>query len=106
MRTSEATTLFDYLYWAGDYPNLESVVEHCKRDESDMRTWLASLTDADFDAPPARDEDRQPLWHYVLHLVSHGIPQFSDVAVLLTWAGHSRGDIGFLEFVGRRPRPG
>lgn len=167
MRTSEATTLFDYLYWArdvvltaaaelesaaftasdtvttrdlratlvheldvqwswrerlkgadweewgpdaelkaGNYPTLESVAEHWKGDESDMRAWLASLTDADLDAPPVRDEDRQPLWHYVMHLVSHGIQQFSEAAVLLTRAGHSPGDIGFLEFVGRRRRPG
>ncbi|MBA2263952.1 MAG: DinB family protein [Chloroflexi bacterium] len=167
MRTSEATTLFDYLYWARDvvmaatadlttaefrstdtvsnrdlratlvheldvqwswrerlkgadweewgpdaelkaedYPTLESVVEHWRRDEADMRAWLASLTDADLDASPVRNEDRQPLWHYVMHLVSHGIQQFSEAAVLLTRAGHSPGDIGFLEFVGRRPRPG
>ena len=165
MRTSEATTLFDYLYWARDvvlkaaaklesqafiasdtvtsrdlratlvheldvqwswrerlkgadweewgpdadlkaedYPTLESVIEHWRRDEADMRAWLASLTDAELDAPPVRDEDRQPLWHYVMHLVSHGIQQFSEVAVLLTRAGHSPGDIGFLEFAGRRER--
>lgn len=60
MRTGEATTLFDYLYWTRD----------------------------------------------VMHLVSHGIQQFSEAAVLLTRAAHSPGDIGFLEFVGRRARPG
>ena len=90
---------------ADDYPTVESISEHWRRDEADMRAWLASLTDADLDAPPVRDEDRQPLWHYVLHLYSHGLQQFSEAAVLLTRAGHSPGDIGFLEFVqatGRR----
>jgi len=165
MRTTEATTLFDYLYWArdrvldsaaelsadafmstdtvttrdlratlvheldvqwswrerlrgadwaewgedaelkaGDYPTVQAVADHWRRDETDMRAWLASLTDADLDAPPPRDEDTSPLWHFVMHLVSHGIQQFSEVAVLLTRAGHSPGDIGFLEFVGRRER--
>jgi len=165
MRTTEATTLFDYLYWArdrvldsaaelsadafistdtvttrdlratlvheldvqwswrerlrgadwaewgedaelkaGDYPTVQAVADHWRRDETDMRAWLASLTDADLDAPPPRDEDTPPLWHFVMHLVSHGIQQFSEVAVLLTRAGHSPGDIGFLEFVGRRER--
>ncbi|MBA3403559.1 MAG: DUF664 domain-containing protein [Gemmatimonadaceae bacterium] len=165
MRTTEATTLFDYLYWArdrvldsaaelsadafmstdtvttrdlcatlvheldvewswrerlrgadwaewgedadlkaGDYPTVQAVADHWRRDETDMRAWLASLTDADLDAPPPRDEDTLPLWHFVMHLVSHGIQQFSEVAVLLTRAGHSPGDIGFLEFVGRRER--
>ena len=166
MRTSDATTLFDHLYWVrdavlraaagldadeftatdtvtnrdlratlvheldvqwswrerlkgadweewgddaelrgGDYPTVNAVAEHWRGDEADMRAWLASLTDADLDATPVRDEDQQPLWHYVLHLYSHGLQQFSEAAVLLTRAGQSPGDIGFLEFVqatGRR----
>lgn len=85
-----------------DYPTVEAVAERWERDEADMRAWLAALTDADLDAPPPRDEDSQPLWHYVMHLVSHGIQQFSEAAVLLTRAGHSPGDIGFLEFVAAR----
>lgn len=160
MRVAEATTLFDYLYWArdevlraasalgteaftstdtvttrdlratlvheldvqwswrerlrgadwaewgeeaelkaDDYPTVASVAEHWRRDEIETRAWLASLTDADLDAPPVRDEDGQPLWRYVMHLVSHGIQQFSECAVLITRAGHSPGDIGFLEFI-------
>jgi uncharacterized damage-inducible protein DinB len=88
-----------------DYATIQAVAEHWQRDEAVMRAWLASLTDPDLDAPPVRDEDRQPLWHYVMHLYSHGLQQFSEAAVLLTRAGHSPGDIGFLEFVqdtGRR----
>ena len=163
MRISEATTLFDYLYWTRDavlaataeleaeeftgtdtvttrdlratlvheldvqwswrerlkgadwdewgpdaeltadgYPTIESLREHWARDEIEMRAWLASLTDADLDAPPVRQEDRLPLWQFVMHLISHGIQQFSEAAVLLTRAGHSPGDIGFLEFVASR----
>ena len=90
---------------ADDYPTIESIAEHWQRDERDMRDWLASLADADLDVPPVRDEDRQPLWHYVMHLYSHGLQQFSEAAVLLTQAKRSPGDVGFLEFVqatGRR----
>lgn len=88
-----------------DYPDVTAIAEHWRRDEADMRAWLASLTNVDLDAPPARAEDRQPLWHYVMHLVSHGTQQFSEAAVLLTRAGQSPGEIGFLEFIrqtGRR----
>ena len=160
MRASEATELFDYLYWArdrilraaaglddvsftapdtvtnrdlratlvheldvqwswrerlrgadweewgpdaelrgDDYPSLESVADHWRRDEAEMRAWLASLTDDDLDAPPVRPEDRLPLWQFVMHLVSHGIQQFSEAAVLLTRAGRSPGDIGYLEYL-------
>jgi uncharacterized damage-inducible protein DinB len=84
---------------ADDYPALEAVRDHWRRDEAEMRAWLASLTDGDLDAPPPRPEDGFPLWYYVMHLVSHGIQQLSEAAVLLTRAGHSPGDIGFLEFV-------
>lgn len=90
---------------AEDFPTVAAIAERWQRDEADMRAWLASLTDANLDAPPVRDEDRQPLWHYVLHLYSHGLQQFSEAAVLLTLAGRSPGDIGFLEFAqdsGRR----
>ena len=39
-----------------------------------------------------------PLWIYVMHPISHGSQQFSEV-VLLTRAGHSPGEIGFLEYI-------
>jgi len=87
---------------ADDYPTVEAVIEHWHRDELEMRAWLASLTDADLDAPPPRDEDTLPLWYFVMHLISHGMQQFSEAAVLLTKARHSPGDIGFLEFVGSK----
>lgn len=70
-----------------------------------MRSWLDGLSEADFDAPPPGDDDQAPLWYYVMHLISHGIQQFSEAAVLLTRTGQSPGDIGFLEFVGMRARP-
>jgi uncharacterized damage-inducible protein DinB len=87
---------------AGDFPTLESVMERWRRDEVEMRSWLDGLTDADLDAPPPNEEDPAPLWFYVMHLVSHGIQQFSEAAVLLTRAGHSPGDIGFLEWADTR----
>lgn len=82
-----------------DYPTVDAIRDHWARDEAEMRAWLAGLTDHDLDVAPVREEDRLPLWQYVMHLVSHGIQQFSEAAVLLTRAGHSPGDIGFLEFV-------
>ncbi len=84
---------------AEDYPSIVAIAEHWRRDEQETRAWLAGMTDGDLDAGPVRAEDRQPLWHYVLHLYSHGLQQFSEAAVLLSAAGHSPGDIGFLEFI-------
>lgn len=84
---------------AEDYPSLAAIRDHWRRDEADMRAWLGSLTDADLDAPPARPEDRLPLWHFVLHLYTHALQQLSEAALLLTRADASPGDIGFLEFI-------
>ncbi|MDQ3690633.1 MAG: DinB family protein [Chloroflexota bacterium] len=83
---------------ARDYPTLHRLRSHWMRDEAEMRAWLAALTDEDLETPPPRDEDPLPLWYYVMHLVSHGIQQLSEAAVLLTRADHSPDDIGFLEF--------
>jgi uncharacterized damage-inducible protein DinB len=141
MRVSEATTLFDYLYWMRDTVlraaaeleddaftapdtvtnrDLRATLVHeldvqwswrerlcgaggrvgrrrglrgedyptvrpwpaLGRDERETRAWLAGLTDHDLDAPPVRDSQGQPLWVFVMHLVSHGIQQFSEAAVL------------------------
>lgn len=82
-----------------DYPTVEAVADHWRRDEAVMRVWLAGMADEELDAPPVRAEDRQPLWHYVMHRYAHGLQQFGEAAVLLTRLGHSPGDIGFLEYI-------
>ena len=84
-----------------DYPDLATIRAHWARDEAEMRTWLASLTDADIAAPVPSELTRNqlPLWQGILHIVFHGIQQQADAATLLTIAGHSPGDIGYLEMV-------
>jgi uncharacterized damage-inducible protein DinB len=64
-----------------------------------MRAWLGSLTDEDLAAPVTSSltGDERPLWHYLLHVVFHAAQQQADAATLLTLAGHSPGDIGYLE---------
>jgi uncharacterized damage-inducible protein DinB len=81
-----------------DFPTVESIAERWRQDETEMRQWIDGLTDQQLLAPPPGENDRLPLWYYVMHLVSHAIQQFSEAAVLLTRAGHSPDDIGFGEF--------
>ena len=92
---------------ATDYPTVQAVVEHWARDEAEMRSWLATLTDEGLNALwHVEKEPGQILWHHLMHLYTHGLQQFSDAATLLSMAGHSPGELDFLAYVEDRLRPG
>jgi uncharacterized damage-inducible protein DinB len=84
-----------------DFPNVRSLRERWDRDEQEMRAWLASLEDRQVEgmARSAFTDDRRPLWQYLMHLVSHAAQQQADAATLLTLAGRSPGEIGYLEYL-------
>lgn len=82
-----------------DYPNVATLSEHWSRDEAEMRAWIDGLSDEQLAAPPhVRGEIGAPLWFFIMHILTHGTLQRADVAVLLTQAGHSPGDLDFLDF--------
>jgi uncharacterized damage-inducible protein DinB len=88
-----------------DYPTIAAIRERWRRDEAEMRAWIGSLTDADLDRPcRAETSTSHPLWYHLQHLYTHGLQQFADAAVLLSHAGHSPGEIDFLEFVEQRDK--
>lgn len=84
-----------------DYPDVASLHEHWQRDEAEMRAWLAELTDEDLATDVySRLTDRSlPLWQFVMHIVIHATQQQADAATLLSLAGASPADIGYLEFL-------
>jgi uncharacterized damage-inducible protein DinB len=82
-----------------DYPTVASLAEHWRRDEEEMRAWLASLDDEALARTLDRDgNSRVPLWYFLLHIVMHAAQQRSDAAVLLTNFGRSPGELEFLEY--------
>jgi uncharacterized damage-inducible protein DinB len=89
---------------ADAYPNVGSLRDHWTLDEAEMRAWLASLSDADMEAEAtsAITDDRQPLWKFLVHIVTHAAQQQADAATLLTLAGHSPGEFDYLEFLAPR----
>jgi uncharacterized damage-inducible protein DinB len=91
---------------AQDYPDVDTLRRHWARDEREMRAWLDGMSDDDLDraVTSAFTSDERPLWYYLFHIVSHAAQQQADAATLLTRAGHSPDEIGFLEFVRERPR--
>ena len=86
---------------ADDYADVASLRAHWQRDEAEMRAWVASLTDDDLASDVASDltKDRRPLWQYLVHIVVHATQQQADAATLLTLAGQSPGELGYLEYL-------
>ena len=92
-----------------DFPTVADLRERWSVESDALRAWLASLSDEDLaaDARPGLSSRPLPLWMFVEHLISHGAQQAADAATILSSAGASPGDIGFLENIGethgRRP---
>jgi len=84
---------------AGDVPDLASLTAHWSREEAALRTYLATLTDADLDRLGSltftHDGVRAtaPLWKLIVHNINHGTQHRSDAAQMLTDLGHSPGDL-------------
>jgi uncharacterized damage-inducible protein DinB len=82
-----------------DYRTIDAIAEHWRRDEAEMRRWLATLTDEELAAPPPREANQSfPLWYYLVHVVSHGIQELEEAVVLLGPSGRSPRDLGFLDY--------
>ncbi|MEP6694614.1 MAG: DinB family protein [Chloroflexota bacterium] len=86
-----------------DYQTVAALVDHWKRDEVEMRAWVASLDDdalarsADLDENVGR-KDQFPLWYFLVHMVTHSHQHRSESAQLLTQLGRSPGDVDFLNY--------
>lgn len=81
-----------------DYATLEELVEHWHREARVLRAWFGGISDSQLATRPPGDGNVLPLSRYLMYVVTHGIQQFSEAAVLLTRLGHSPGEIGFLAF--------
>ena len=89
-----------------DFPTLAALRERWTAESRALGAWVGSLSDDDLVEPvhPGLSSRPLPRWMFVQHLVSHGAQQAADAATLLTAAGASPGDIGFLEYVGESHR--
>ena len=81
-----------------DYPALDDLRDRWDREERALRTWFARVSDEAIGDPPPGQDDVLPLWRYLVYVVTHGVQQFTEAALLLTRLGHSPGEIGFLEY--------
>lgn len=84
-----------------DFPDVAALRERWDAEERALRSWVHSLTDDDLAAVVrvGLSDRGLPRWQFVMHIVMHAAQQQSDAATLLTAAGASPGELGFLEFV-------
>jgi uncharacterized damage-inducible protein DinB len=84
-----------------DFPTVASLAAAWARDEREIVDWVASLSDADLVRPvPVPWGPEYPLWQLIFHLLSHSTQQRAEASTLLTLAGHSPGDVEFLNYIG------
>ena len=81
-----------------DYRNVAALADHWKRDEAEMRAWVASLDNDVLTRTPEDPKANFPLWYYLLHMVTHSQQHRAESAQLLTQLGRSPGDIDFLDY--------
>ncbi|MEX2047118.1 MAG: DinB family protein [Chloroflexota bacterium] len=81
-----------------DYRSVAALADHWKRDEAEMRAWVASIEDDALARRPENPRAKFPLWYYLLHMVTHSQQHRAESAQLLTQLGRSPGDIDFLDY--------
>lgn len=95
----EPKEIWDASLSVDDYPTVDALAEHWARDEAEMRAWLASLGDDDMTAiADLGDDDRFPLWYYLVHIVTHSEQQRRDAQLIFRHFGHEPPDLEFLYY--------
>jgi len=88
------------------YPMAGVLREAWSRDEGLMRQWIDGLSDENLVTRASmNDLDGYPMWFYLVHVVTHGIQELEDAAVLLNEAGAPISDLGFLYYADARRTP-
>jgi uncharacterized damage-inducible protein DinB len=79
-------------------PTLADIANRWREEETAMRAYLASLSDADLSGTVRKRQ----LQHYLFHIANHSTLHRSECAVMLTDFGASPGDVDFTDFLNER----
>lgn len=85
------------------FPSVAAVREAWAAVDASTQAFLANLTDQTLagvfeNTMPNGMVFRLPLWQMMLHVANHGTQHRSEVAAMLTAAGHSPGDLDMLGY--------
>ncbi len=88
---------------ASAFPDLAALRARWAEAEDETTRYLAGIDESDLDRAisyvnAAGETWRYPLWQVLLHQANHATQHRSEVALLLTEAGHSPGDLDFLRY--------
>jgi uncharacterized damage-inducible protein DinB len=99
-RCQEGTSLIE----EDDLPTLEKLLDLWKREETAMRSYVATLSEDDLLRPLEYRNTKgvrfsNVLWRILVHVVNHGTQHRAESAAALTAFGHSPGDVDFILFL-------
>jgi uncharacterized damage-inducible protein DinB len=86
-----------------DLPTVAAIQARWEQDEREMLAYINRLSDEQLNGViryPVNDGWRERvLWHVLVHIVNHSTQHRSEVAILLTNAGFSPGEMDFNYFL-------
>ena len=79
------------------YPRLADLVHQWALDEAKTRAWIGRLAQTDLASPvTVNGLEGYPLSIYLLHVVEHGVTEFTSAATILDGLGVPPGELGLL----------
>ncbi len=88
---------------AEEFPTLDALLVRWRFDEAEVRDWLAGLSDEELAAPvTVNGLEGRSLETYLLHVVEHGVTEFTMASAILGETGHETGELSILNFLDER----
>lgn len=85
---------------ADEFPTLDALMARWRFDEAEVRDWIGGL-DADDLARPVKVNGLggYSLEMYLLHVIQHGVTEFTMAAAILAEMGLETGELGVVDFL-------